>query len=131
MSTTLTLVLYMAILTWALVVLASLIRAQAWTPAGLMAAFGNRENLPDASPLAGRAERTARNTLENFVLFAAIALAAHALAPSNPQVLLGAQVFFVARLVYVPVYYVGLKFVRTAVWTVSVMGLGMMLAAVL
>ena len=65
------------------------------------------------------------------VLFAAIALVAHALSPANSQVLQGAQVFFVARMVYIPVYYLGLKFVRTAVWTVSMVGLGMMLAAVL
>ncbi len=131
MNTTLTLVLYMAIVTWALVVVASLIRAQAWTLSGLMVAFGNRENLSEATPFAGRAERTARNTLDNFVLFAAIALAAHALSPANPQVAQGAQVFFIARLVYIPVYYVGLKFVRTTVWTISLVGLGMMLAAVL
>ena len=131
MSTTLTLVLYMAILTWVLTLVASLVRAQAWTPAGLMVAFGNRENLPEATPFAGRAERTARNTLENFVLFAVVALAANALSPANPQVLLGAQVFFVARMVYIPVYYLGLKFVRTVIWTISVVGVGMMLAAVL
>lgn len=131
MSTTLTLVLYMAIITLALTLVASLVRAQAWTPNGLMVAFGNREKLPEATPFAGRAERTARNTLDHFVLFAAIALAAHALSPANPQVLQGAQVFFIARMVYIPVYYLGLKFVRTAVWTVSIVGLGIMLAAVL
>ena len=65
------------------------------------------------------------------ILFAAIALAAHALSPANPQVAQGAQVFFIARLVYIPVYYLGLKFVRTTVWTISLVGLGMMLAAVL
>ena len=131
MSTTLTLVLYMAITTWVLVLVASLVRARAWTPAGLMVAFGNRENLPEATPFAGRAERTARNTLDHFLLFAVIALTAQALSPANPQVLQGAQVFFIARMVYVPVYYLGLKFVRTAVWTVSIVGLGMMLIAVL
>ena len=131
MSTTLTLVLYMAIIAWVLTLVASLVRAQAWTLPGLLFAFGNRENLPEATPFAGRAERTARNTVENFVLFAAIALVAHALSPANSQVLQGAQVFFVARMVYIPVYYLGLKFVRTAVWTVSMVGLGMMLAAVL
>lgn len=121
----------MAIITWALIVVASLIRAQAWTLEGLLVAFGNRDNLSEATPFAGRAERTARNTLDNFVLFAAIALAAHALSPANAQVAQGAQVFFIARLVYIPVYYVGLKFVRTTVWTISLVGLGMMLAAVL
>ena len=78
MTTTLTLVICMAILTWLALLLASLIRVKGWTPAGTLMALGNRENLPAATPFAGRAERAARNTLENFVLFAAIALVAHA-----------------------------------------------------
>ena len=72
MTPTLKLVIYMALLTWLTLLAASLIRARAWTFAGTMIAFGNRDNLPAATALAGRAERTARNTLENFVLFAAI-----------------------------------------------------------
>ena len=46
-----------AILTFVMVLVASLIRARAWTPAGLLIAFSNRDNLPEATPLAGRAER--------------------------------------------------------------------------
>jgi uncharacterized MAPEG superfamily protein len=43
-----------------------------------MIAFRNRDDLPEAPPPSGRVERTARNTAENFVLFAVIALVAHA-----------------------------------------------------
>ena len=78
MSNLLTLVAYMAIITWATILVASLIRSRGWTLPGMLLAFGNRENMPEPSALAGRAERTARNTLDNFVLFAALALAAHA-----------------------------------------------------
>lgn len=131
MTTTLTLVIYMALLTWAAVLAASLIRAKGWTLAGTMVAVGNRENLPAASAFAGRAQRAAQNTLENFVLFAAIALVAHAAAADSPKVALGAQVFFWARVVYLPVYYAGIAFVRTAVWVVSIIGLAMMIAAIL
>ncbi|HXA48102.1 MAG TPA: MAPEG family protein, partial [Burkholderiaceae bacterium] len=67
MNNTLTLVAYMAILTWLMLIVASLMRARAWTFSGLMLALGNREKMPDASPLAARADRAARNTLENFV----------------------------------------------------------------
>ncbi len=130
MTAPLTLVVYMAIVTWLLIVLASLIRPKAWTPAGLMIAFGNRENLPQATPFAGRVERAARNTLENFVLFAAIALVAHATNSGSARVALGAEVFFWARLVYIPIYCVGLPYLRTATWAVSVVGLAMMVTAV-
>ena len=131
MTTTLTLVVYMAMLTWVAVLAASLIRAKGWTFAGAMVAAGNRENLPAASAFAGRAERAAQNTLENFVLFAAIALVAHAAGAANPKVALGAQVFFWARVVYLPVYYAGIAYMRTAVWGASIVGLAMMIAAIL
>ncbi|MDE2430717.1 MAG: MAPEG family protein [Burkholderiales bacterium] len=124
----LSLVVCMAVLTWLTVLVASLIRAGAWTPKGLMLAFGNRSNMPEATPLAGRAERTAKNTLENFVLFAALALVAHAAGATNARVTLGAEVFFWARLVFIPVYLIGIPFVRTGVWCVSIVGLGMMIA---
>lgn len=131
MTSTLTLVIYMAILTWLTVLLASLIRVKGWTPSGTMIALGNRDNLPEASPLAGRAERAARNTLENFVLFAAIALVAHAAGATSPKIATGAQIFIWARLLYIPVYVAGIIYLRTAIWVVSIVGLGMMVAGIL
>ncbi len=131
MTSTLTLVIYMAIITWLTLLAASLIRAKAWTLAGTMIALGNRERLPEATALAGRADRTARNTLENFLLFAAIALVAHVAAGANPKVDMGAAIFFWSRVVYIPVYYAGIAYLRTAVWLVSVVGLAMMITAIL
>ena len=130
MTHTLALVIYMAILTWLTLLVASLIRVKGWTPSGTMIALGNRENLPTATPFAGRAERTARNTLENFVLFAAIALVAHAAGANSAKVATGADIFFWARVVYIPVYYAGIAYLRTAIWVVSIVGLGMMLLAI-
>jgi uncharacterized MAPEG superfamily protein len=37
--------------------------------------------------------------------------------------LLGAQIFFWARVVYAAVYLAGIPWVRTAVWAVSVIGM--------
>ena len=76
MTHVLTLVVYMTFVTWLAMLLASLIRAKGWTLPGMVLALGNRDNMPEASALAGRADRAARNTLEGFVLFAALALAA-------------------------------------------------------
>ena len=131
MTSTLTLVIYMAILTWLTVLLASLIRVKGWTPSGTMMALGNRDKLPEATPFAGRAERAARNTLENFVLFAAIALVAHAAGATSPRIAMGAQIFFWARVLYVPVYCAGITYLRTAIWVVSIVGLGMMISGIL
>ena len=130
MKNTLLLVAWMAVLTWVLIVVASLLRARAWTGTGLQVAFGNRDTLPEPGALAGRAERTARNTLENFVLFAALALVAHAVQADAVAVARGATLFFWSRLAYVAVYYLGLAYVRTAIWLIGVVGLGMMVAAI-
>ncbi len=129
MTPFLTLVIYMGIVTWLTLLAASLIRVKGWTLRGTLLAFGNRDNLPEPSPFAGRAERTARNTFENFVLFAAIALVGHVAGVQSPKLLLGAQIFFWARLVYIPVYYAGIVYLRTAVWAVSIVGMAMMVVA--
>ena len=131
MTSTLTYVIYMAILTWLTILAASLIRAKGWTFAGTMIAFGNRENLPEATPFSGRAARTAQNTFENFMLFTAIALVAHAAGVASPNVATGAQIFFWSRVLYVPIYYAGIIYLRTAVWLASIIGLAMMITAVL
>jgi uncharacterized MAPEG superfamily protein len=131
MTTTLTLVIYMAILTWLTSLAASLIRAKGWTPAGMQFAFGNRDNPPEATAFAGRAERTARNTAENFMLFAAIALVAHVAGRAGAKVDTGSEIFFWSRVVFIPVYYAGIIYLRTAVWLVSIVGLAMMVAAIL
>jgi uncharacterized MAPEG superfamily protein len=120
------LVVCMTLLTWLSALLASLIRARAWTPQGLMLAMGNRERMPELTPLAGRAQRAAANSLENLVFFAALALVAQAAGLVNDRVLLGAQVFLWARIAFLAVYLVGVPYLRTAIWAVSVVGLAMM-----
>ena len=131
MTSTLKLVIYMAVLAWLTGLVAGLVRVRGWTFSGTMLAFGNRDNLPVATPFAGRAERTARNTFENFALFAVIALVAHAVGATNPKVALGAEIFFWARVLYIPVYYAGIIYLRTAIWTISIVGLAMMIMAIL
>ena len=129
MSQLLSFVVYLAGVTWLLLLAASLIRAKGWTLEGTKIAMGNRDNLPAATPFAGRAERTAKNTLESFVLFAALALVAQLAGVQTPRVLLGAELFFWSRLVYIAVYYIGIPYLRTAVWAVGVVGLAMMASA--
>jgi uncharacterized MAPEG superfamily protein len=127
MTGTLKYVAYAAVLTWLSIMIASFIRARAWTPAGIRIAFGNRNDLPPATELAGRAERTARNTLENFVLFAALALAAQAAGANAAQTETGAAIFFWSRVAFVPVYLLGIIYLRTAIWAVSLYGLWLIL----
>jgi len=90
---------------------------------GLATVVGNREKLPEVTGWAGRAQRAHRNMLENLVLFAPLVIVAVLANRTNETTALGAQLFFWARLVYAFVYVIGIPWVRTAVWAVSVLGL--------
>lgn len=85
---------------------------------------GNRDAA--APPLTGVAVRTAaasRNFLETFVFFAAAVLAVTVAGRADDATALGAQVYLWARIAYLPVYAIGIPYLRTAVWVVSVWGL--------
>jgi uncharacterized MAPEG superfamily protein len=90
---------------------------------GLPTLAGNREGLATCTGWAGRAARAHHNMLENLVLFAALVLAAVVAGRTNATTLLGAQLFFWARLAYAVIYVAGIPWLRTAVWFVSVVGL--------
>ena len=96
---------------------------------GLPALAGNREGLPVPAGWAGRAQRAHRNMLENLVLFAALVLIAVAAGKTNDLTLLGAQLFFWARLAYAFVYLAGIPWLRTGVWTVSAVGMALVFFA--
>jgi uncharacterized MAPEG superfamily protein len=89
------------------------------------------EALPPAKPIVGRLERAQSNLYETLPLFAALVLIAHVAGRENGQTALGAQLYFWGRVVYVPLYALGVPVVRSLVWGVSLVGLIMILAAVL
>ncbi len=130
MTKTLLIVAELAVINWVLIVAASLIKSRAWTPSGMLAALGNRETPQEPGAFAGRTQRAANNMLENMVLFTALALVAVVGGVADPRVELGARIFFWARLVYVPIYMIGIPVARTAVWAISVIGMGMIFAAI-
>src|SRR5919197_3427301 len=92
---------------------------------GLPALAGNREGLAPCTGWAGRAARAHHNMLESLVLFAALVLLAVVAGKTNSTTLLGAQLFFWARLAYAVVYLAGIPWLRTVVWFVSVVGLAL------
>jgi uncharacterized MAPEG superfamily protein len=123
MTATLYYVVYMAGLTLLSLLLGSFFRNRLWTPSGLKIGVGNREDVPPPSALSGRADRAAMNTLENFVLFAALALTAHVAGVDNAQVALGAAVFFWARVAFLFAYLLGIRYLRTVFWAIGLVGL--------
>src|SRR5688500_3518655 len=63
-------------LTWVMIMTGSMIRTVAWTPNGFVRSLGNRDDLPPPTPLAERADRAAKNMIENLVLFLGVLMAA-------------------------------------------------------
>jgi uncharacterized MAPEG superfamily protein len=92
---------------------------------GLPALAGNREGLPEMTGWAGRARRAHLNMIENLVLFSALVLIAAAAGKANATTAMGALIFFWARLAYAVVYLLGIPWLRTLVWFVSVIGMAM------
>ena len=90
---------------------------------GLPTLAGNREGMPEYPGWAGRARRAHLNMIENLVLFAALVLIAAVSGKANATTAMGAMLFFWARLVYAVVYLIGVPWLRTLVWAVSVIGM--------
>ncbi len=116
---------FSALLTWIMLLTASLLRLRGWTLPGMIAGLGNRDAVPEPSPLAARADRAAKNMLEGFLLFVGVVVAARYAGAPSDQLGLGSTLFFWARVAYFVVYLAGVAYVRTAVWAVAVAGLFM------
>ena len=120
MTTELTLLIWSAVLTVVLAVIAVL---GAMLQVGLPTLAGNREGMPEIGGWAGRAARAHRNMLENLVLFAILVLVAKSVNISNAMTVLGAQLFFWGRLGHAVIYLIGIPWLRTAAWALSIFGL--------
>ena len=86
---------------------------------------------PPVTIVTGRLLRAFGNFRETFVYFAVAVLLVTLLNKTNATTALGAQLYFWARLVYVPVYAAGIPVLRTLIWTASFVGLVMVLVAAL
>jgi uncharacterized MAPEG superfamily protein len=85
------------------------------------------EELPPLNPVAGRLARAQANFYETFPLYAAAALIVTLAQLTNRWTAIGAMLWIGARIVYLPVYWLGIPYLRTAVWLVSLVGIVMVL----
>jgi uncharacterized MAPEG superfamily protein len=95
------------------------------------AASPRDEVKPPLTGIGGRLDRARANFLETFPLFLAVIVAAHLLQRHDATTVLGAQLYFWARLAHLPIYAAGIPYLRTLIWTVSIVGIVMVLVAVL
>ena len=132
MTVDLQLVAYACVLAWVMIFSVAIFRARAWTPAGMKIAFGNRHDVPVTQPpWIDRADRAAKNMIENLPLFIGLVAVAHLGGRHSERVDLGAHLFFWARVVYWPIYLAGVPVVRTLIWYVSIAGLAIIFTALL
>ncbi|WP_061937728.1 MAPEG family protein [Aureimonas sp. AU22] len=84
----------------------------------------------EAKPLgthAGRAARSLANFQETYPAFVALALGLAVSGRTGGIGEWGAILWFVARIAYVPLYLLGIPYLRSLVWAASMLGLLLML----
>ncbi|WP_279483089.1 MAPEG family protein [Aureimonas sp. SK2] len=121
----------LALLGWSVVLLVAQIMLQgrlATQERGLDWNAGPRDG--EAKPLgekAGRAARSLANFQETYPAFVALALGLAVSGRTGGIGEAGAILWFVARIVYVPLYLFGVRYVRSLAWAASMLGLLLML----
>jgi len=96
----------------------------------LQSAAGARDD--PAPPLTGvpaRLQRAQRNFLETFPFFAAAVIITHLAGRSGELTFWGVQIYFWGRVAYVILYATGTYLLRSIVWGVTILGIGLILLA--
>jgi len=92
---------------------------------------GPRDVAMPSQGTAARMERAYHNFMETFPLFAAALLAVAVQGKSGGLSHAGAILYVVARIVYIPLYAFGVKYIRSLAWTVAVVGIVLLIVAAL
>ncbi|HEY7852079.1 MAG TPA: MAPEG family protein [Caulobacteraceae bacterium] len=123
------------LLAWSVVLLIAHIAVQGALVAQLRGAVWNAgprdEGQPPLGKYPGRAQRALENFKETYPAFIALALALAVTARTGGAGTLGAWIWFAARVVYLPLYLLGVPWLRSIAYGVSFVGLIMMLTRLL
>ena len=98
---------------------------------GLMVQAGSRDTLQEPTVLRKRLQRLTGNLQENLIMFAIAGLAANAAGVSNDTTVLGASIFFYARVAHAIVYAFGWPMIRPLFYFVSLYGTVIILLEIL
>lgn len=119
MSTELTLLAYAVGLLFILILIQSTAGILAQGAAAMM---GPRDHLKAPSLWQARTKRVVDNHREGLLLFAPLVLSAHVQNISSDMTVLGAEMFFYARVAHAISYLAGAPYVRPAFWLVGIAG---------
>lgn len=73
--------------------------------------------------VAGRLHRAQRNFLETFPLFATLVLVVHVSGRTGMASQWGASLYIVGRILFLPLYALGVPWLRTFSWNLATLGL--------
>ena len=85
------------------------------------------ETLPPPNAMTGRTIRAQANFQETFPIAIAVLLGVVVANRTSEWTAIGAWIWLGARVVYLPLYAAGVPVIRTIVWTISMIGLVMVL----
>lgn len=89
------------------------------------------EPVPELTGIAGRMDRAFKNFMQTFPFFIAAIVMVQITGMQSTSSMVGAHMYFWARLIYIPLYAAGIPVVRSLVWLVSLIGLIMVMAALI
>ena len=98
---------------------------------GIAWAIGPQDEARDQNLIAARIQRALRNYLETYPAFIALVLIVTVSEASTSQTVLGATIYFWARVVYVPAYASGIPMARSIPFFASLIGIAMMIVSLL
>jgi uncharacterized MAPEG superfamily protein len=124
----------LTMLVWSTALLIVLVAVQAAAGVraqGVPAMAGSRDGLPPPKTFQARSKRLVDNHREGLTMFAPLVIVAALAHVSNAWTVLGAELFFWARLAHAGLYLAGIPWVRPLAWGVGIAGTIMVLVAVL
>jgi uncharacterized MAPEG superfamily protein len=123
MSIELTLLIWSAILAFAYLGVQSTLYRLDY---GVEHANSQRDNERPPNKWTVRAQRALSNFLETYAIFVALAVATELSGRSGGLTQWGAMIWFGARWLYLPAYFIDVRQLRSLIWTVSLIGLLLM-----
>ena len=96
---------------------------------GIRYGLSPRDEPKPVTGVGGRVQRAFANYMQTFPFFAAAVLIAYVAGRHSWLTIIGAQLYFWGRLVYVPLYAAGIPVARTAAFLVASLGIVLLLIA--
>jgi uncharacterized MAPEG superfamily protein len=96
---------------------------------GIQYGISPRDDPKPLTGIGGRVNRAFSNYMQTFPFFAAAVLVAHLAGRHGWLTVVGAQLYFWCRLIYVPLYAAGIPVVRTLAFVGATVGIVMILIA--